>query len=83
MKIESKEEARKRGVPSLDRADALMLALCKPPQKIEFYSVRDLPRMGSAATGQRYHPEDYPSPSSRRWQEWVGGFNRRDWHKYF
>ena len=31
MKIESKEKARARGVPSPDRADALMLALCKAP----------------------------------------------------
>jgi len=31
MKIESKEKARERGVVSPDRADALMLALCKAP----------------------------------------------------
>jgi hypothetical protein len=31
MKIESKDNARERGVPSPDRADALMLALCKAP----------------------------------------------------
>ena len=36
MKIESKEKARARGVPSPDRAEALMLALCKPPQKYEY-----------------------------------------------
>jgi hypothetical protein len=36
MKIESKEEARKRGVPSPDGADALMLALCKPPRRSSF-----------------------------------------------
>jgi hypothetical protein len=30
MKIESKEQARARGVPSPDRAEALMLALGKP-----------------------------------------------------
>jgi len=83
MKIESKEDARKRGVSSPDRAEALMLALCKPPQKMEFYSVRDLPRMRSATTGQRYYPEDHPSPSSRRWKGLVGGFNRRDLDKYF
>ncbi len=50
MKIESKEDARKRGVPSPDRAEALMLALCRPPQKMEFYSVCDLPRPGSGTT---------------------------------
>ena len=83
MKIESKEDARKRGVPSPDRAEALMLALCNPPQKMEFYSVRDLPQMRSAATGQRYYPEDYPSPSSRRWKGLVGSLNRRDLDRYF
>jgi hypothetical protein len=31
MKIESKEKARERGVASPDRADALMLPLCKAP----------------------------------------------------
>jgi hypothetical protein len=31
MKIESKEKARERGVPSLDRAEALMLALGQVP----------------------------------------------------
>jgi hypothetical protein len=31
LKIEPKERARERGVPSPDRAEALMLALCKPP----------------------------------------------------
>jgi hypothetical protein len=39
-KIESKERARARGVPSPDRADALMLALCRPYQKFEFQSIR-------------------------------------------
>ncbi|MGB3552601.1 MAG: hypothetical protein WA993_18110, partial [Candidatus Binatus sp.] len=36
MKIEAKEKARARGVPSPDRAEALMLALCKPPPKYEY-----------------------------------------------
>ena len=39
MKIESKEDARKRGVTSPDRADALMLALCKPYEKFEYTPV--------------------------------------------
>ena len=47
IKIESKESARARGVPSPDRAEALMLALCRPPQKFEWYSIRDLPRLRS------------------------------------
>jgi hypothetical protein len=40
MKIESKEDARARGVTALDRCEALMLALCKPPIPLEFISVR-------------------------------------------
>ena len=50
MKLESKEQARARGVRSPDRADALMLALCKPRQKFEYYSVRDLRRWTSGRT---------------------------------
>jgi len=65
IKIESKEKARARGVPSPDRAEALMLALCKPPQKIEYYTVGDLPRLQREAGGPPYHPEDYPSPRGR------------------
>jgi hypothetical protein len=42
LKIESKESARSRGVPSPDRADALMLALGRPPWKIEILTTRDL-----------------------------------------
>jgi hypothetical protein len=48
MRIESKEEARKRGVVSPDRAEALMLALCKPPQKYEWHSIRELGRLRPA-----------------------------------
>jgi hypothetical protein len=33
IKIESKEKARERGVRSPDRAEALMLALGRPPVK--------------------------------------------------
>ena len=47
MKIESKEKARERGVLSPDRAEALMLALGKPRQKMEVYFIHDLPRLGS------------------------------------
>ncbi len=49
IKIESKESARARGIPSPDRAEALMLALCKPPQKYEWYSIRDFPRLRSGS----------------------------------
>jgi phage terminase large subunit len=83
MKIESKEKARARGVPSPDRAEALMLAFCKPPPKFEFYSVSDLVRRQPAATGQRYHPEDHALPSSRRWEGWVGPLDVREVQKYF
>lgn len=78
VKIESKESARARGVPSPDRAEALMLALCKPPQKYEYYSLRDLPRLGS----QHRHPfpdddddDDFPSGGSRSrdWSSWAPG----------
>ncbi|MGO9057290.1 MAG: hypothetical protein ACLQU2_07880 [Candidatus Binataceae bacterium] len=41
MKIESKEQARARGVPSPDRAEALMLALGEPPVSFGYYPVRD------------------------------------------
>lgn len=44
MKIESKEKARERGARSPDRAEALMLALCKPPPEYAYLSVRDLRR---------------------------------------
>jgi phage terminase large subunit len=61
LKIESKENARTRGVPSPDRAEALMLALGKPPQKIEWYSIRDLRRMGSGAEASAAYDWHYPA----------------------
>jgi hypothetical protein len=57
MKIESKEDALKRGEPSPNRAEALMLALGEPPEMMEFISVRELPNQA------RPHPvfdEDKP-----------------------
>jgi hypothetical protein len=83
MRIESKEKARARGASSPDRAEALMLALCKPPPKYEFYSVRDLSRMRSQSTGKRYYPEDHRSPRSRQWDGWVGRFDMRELRKHF
>lgn len=68
IKIESKESARARGVPSPDRAEALMLALAKPPQKIEWISVRDLRRRRSEAKLS----EDYD------WSYTARGFGFRD-----
>jgi phage terminase large subunit len=82
IKIESKENARARGILSPDRAEALMLALAKPPQKYEYYSPRDLPRLGSGSaqrpidqygglawTGFRQVPSDPAEdrPLRRRW----------------
>jgi hypothetical protein len=78
MKIESKEKARARGVASPDRAEALMLALCKPPQKIEYYPIRDHPHLRGDVEHPRYHPEDYRSPSSRHWDGWVGPLDPRE-----
>jgi hypothetical protein len=42
IKIEPKEKAAERGVPSPDRAEALMLALGPPPRVYEFKTARDL-----------------------------------------
>jgi hypothetical protein len=71
LKIESKEAARARGVMSPDRAEALMLALCKPPQKIEFYLARDLP--SPLQEVDPFDEDDYRSPRSRRWDCWAPG----------
>ncbi|MGC2223684.1 MAG: hypothetical protein WA624_15695, partial [Methylocella sp.] len=71
IKIESKEAARARGVISPDRAEALMLALCKPPQKFEYYSVRDLPTRRQEE--DPFDEDDYRSPRSRRWDCWAPG----------
>ena len=83
MKIESKEKARARGVPSPDRAEALMLALCKPPQRYEYHSIRDLPRLRGEDGDPPYHPEDYPSPRSRRWDGWVRPLDPRELRRCF
>jgi hypothetical protein len=40
IKIESKEKARERGAPSPDRAEALMLALCKAPPEYDYIPAR-------------------------------------------
>jgi phage terminase large subunit len=67
MKLESKEQARARGVRSPDRAEALMLALCKPPQKFEFYSVRDLPRLNVEAGICPFDEDAQARIRPRRW----------------
>jgi hypothetical protein len=56
-RIEPKEKARERGVPSPDRAEALMLALCKPPQTYEFRSTRDLGKQEAGLEDD--DPDDY------------------------
>jgi hypothetical protein len=59
MKIESKERARERGVPSPDRAEALMLALGKPRQKMEVFFPRDLPYLRAKAAESYSSGTDY------------------------
>lgn len=54
LKIESKESARSRGIPSPDRADALMLAVGKPPWKMEILTTRDL-HQSESNFAQPYH----------------------------
>lgn len=84
IKIEPKEKARERGVPSPDRADALMLALCKPPQVYEYFSARDLPRRRSGLSEERYDGDDDDCRvKRRRWDGWVGRFDMRELRKYF
>jgi phage terminase large subunit len=67
-KIESKEQARGRGEPSPDRAEALMLAVCKPPQKYEYTPAHPQQRATDSSEGG---PEladflsDFPSRRGR------------------
>jgi hypothetical protein len=56
MKIESKEKARERGVPSPDRAEALMLALGQQPPEYAFYPVTD--RVPDRQPERRIYPGD-------------------------
>jgi phage terminase large subunit len=73
MKLESREDARKRNVPSPDRAEALMLALSRPYQKFEYRSVHDLPRLRSSL-GEDSDDEDYrPVKRRGRWDAWAPG----------
>ena len=59
LKVESKEKARERGVPSPDRAEALMLALCKPRPLYEYRSIRDL-RTERRAVDNSIYPAEHP-----------------------
>jgi phage terminase large subunit len=60
IRIEPKERARQRGVPSPDRAEALMLALCKPPRRYESYSIRDPRRLRSRAAEDLSYADQPP-----------------------
>jgi len=79
MKIESKEKARDRGVPSPDRAEALMLALCKPPPVYDYTPVpQERPNRGDWEEKPAYmypdHSGDRDSPSyrpPRRGSQWL------------
>jgi phage terminase large subunit len=68
--IESKEKARQRGVQSPDRAEALMLALGKPPEVFEWHSVRELEDPKSPFYNGS-DDDDYPG-RGRRWDGFVG-----------
>lgn len=76
LRIESKEQARTRGFLSPDRAEALMLALCRPPQKMEYLTLRDLPRLrsGSVASNREdlYDEDDDDVPRIRRGRRLEG-----------
>ncbi len=81
MKIESKENARARGVPSPDRAEALMLALAKPPAEYAYRSIYDRPRRSDQASGSRHSEDpyddddDFPGGTwrARDWSGWAPG----------
>jgi phage terminase large subunit len=68
IKIESKEQARGRGEPSPDRAEALMLAVCKPPREYGYIPAPQQPRPTDPSEGG---PEladflsDFPSRRDR------------------
>ncbi len=83
MKIESKEKARARGVRSPDRAEALMLALCRPPQKFEYFTMRNPPGGNSAIPfNDDYDPDDQVSGARRgRWDAWASGSIARHFRK--
>ena len=88
MKIESKEQARARGVPSPDRAEALMLALAKPPIKYEYHSIRDLPHLhqtsqdigsrGSFWVPDHDDDDDHRVRTRSAWDAWAPGGLARD-----
>ena len=70
LHIESKQQARARSFLSPDRAEALMLALCEPPQKYEYIPMRDLPRLrsslGASSLENVSEDDDDDAPRFRR-----------------
>ena len=70
MKIESKEKARARGVPSPDRAEALMLALCKPPPKYEYTPALPQQRAAHDSDGGPELDDFLSDFGSRRRTQW-------------
>jgi hypothetical protein len=83
VKIESKEQARARGVPSPDRAEALMLALSQPAWSFEYHSIRELPPQPSKFGEPPFEEDDYRPRGSRRFDGWVGPFDARALKRWF
>ena len=82
IKIESKERARERGVPSPDRAEALMLAVCKPPLKYEYTPALPQQRTADHSDGG---PEldDFISDFAPRRRRRFDGLPRGTLARYF
>ena len=70
IKIESKELARGRGELSPDRADALMLAVCKPPPKYEYTSALPQQRAAHDSDGGPELDDFISDFGSRRRTQW-------------
>ena len=77
IRIESKEDTRKRGVPSPDRAEALMLAVGEAPRLYEFISIRDFerPKLRGQAARDAYEDQmnDYRRLGLSRFRRWPKG----------
>src|SRR6202011_874291 len=73
MHIESKQKARARGLLSPDRAEALMLALCKPHQPYEYHPVRELLERRSAEGPSEDDEDDYPRLRRTRFDDFTPG----------
>ncbi len=70
VKIESKEQARGRGEHSPDRADALMLAVCKPPPKYEYTPALPQQRAAHDSDGGPELDDFISDFGSRRRAQW-------------